>query len=168
CIILYSLACSFFFSSRRRHTRSKPDWSSDVCSSDLLKFFYQHGKTPKINPGLRFIKNAELMLFHKNRGNFDPLHLASGKSRIHFPVQIFLRAEAYPAQKPAADMLRKIRSRSQAQQSSDSHSFKPGRLLKRKTNSSFRTLINRKTRNVLPVQPDLPFGRFIKPHHEFG
>src|SRR5450432_4928830 len=27
----------FFFSSRRRHTRSDRDWSSDVCSSDLLK-----------------------------------------------------------------------------------------------------------------------------------
>src|SRR5699024_12038690 len=25
----------FFFSSRRRHTRSKRDWSSDVCSFDL-------------------------------------------------------------------------------------------------------------------------------------
>src|SRR5438094_8643343 len=25
----------FFFSSRRRHTRSYDDWSSDVCSSDL-------------------------------------------------------------------------------------------------------------------------------------
>src|SRR5699024_1443957 len=29
--------CSFFFSSRRRHTRSKRDWSSDVCSSDLTE-----------------------------------------------------------------------------------------------------------------------------------
>src|SRR5699024_11671883 len=27
----------FFFSSRRRHTRSKRDWSSDVCSSDLIQ-----------------------------------------------------------------------------------------------------------------------------------
>src|SRR5437870_8183400 len=27
----------FFFSSRRRHTRWPRDWSSDVCSSDLLK-----------------------------------------------------------------------------------------------------------------------------------
>src|ERR1019366_9863642 len=26
----------FFFSSRRRHTRLVSDWSSDVCSSDLL------------------------------------------------------------------------------------------------------------------------------------
>src|SRR5699024_11479013 len=29
----------FFFSSRRRHTRSKRDWSSDVCSSDLVYSF---------------------------------------------------------------------------------------------------------------------------------
>src|SRR5215203_6737162 len=28
---------SFFFSSRRRHTRYWRDWSSDVCSSDLLE-----------------------------------------------------------------------------------------------------------------------------------
>src|SRR2546421_50971 len=26
--------CNFLFSSRRRHTRSDRDWSSDVCSSD--------------------------------------------------------------------------------------------------------------------------------------
>src|SRR2546422_1990517 len=30
-----SLVC-FFFSSRRRHTRCSRDWSSDVCSSDLV------------------------------------------------------------------------------------------------------------------------------------
>src|SRR5207249_5250884 len=30
--------------SRRRHTRSKRDWSSDVCSSDLLYWSKQHGK----------------------------------------------------------------------------------------------------------------------------
>src|SRR5262245_65366452 len=28
---------SFFFSSRRRHTRCLSDWSSDVCSSDLVR-----------------------------------------------------------------------------------------------------------------------------------
>src|SRR6266496_2594655 len=28
---------TFFFSSRRRHTRSLRDWSSDVCSSDLAR-----------------------------------------------------------------------------------------------------------------------------------
>src|SRR2546430_5970854 len=33
---LLSGVCLFFFSSRRRHTRFDCDWSSDVCSSDLL------------------------------------------------------------------------------------------------------------------------------------
>src|SRR5206468_6143207 len=33
----------FFFSSRRRHTRSDRDWSSDVCSSDLGLLMYIHG-----------------------------------------------------------------------------------------------------------------------------
>src|SRR6266542_4703833 len=39
-MLTYSLQnsknCFFFFSSRRRHTRCYRDWSSDVCSSDLL------------------------------------------------------------------------------------------------------------------------------------
>src|SRR2546421_1253084 len=35
--MLIGLLVFFFFSSRRRHTRSDRDWSSDVCSSDLLR-----------------------------------------------------------------------------------------------------------------------------------
>src|ERR1019366_2299324 len=35
CAMIY-LFFFFFFSSRRRHTRWVSDWSSDVCSSDLL------------------------------------------------------------------------------------------------------------------------------------
>src|SRR5436190_7689758 len=35
-LTLLGLVRLFFFSSRRRHTRSLCDWSSDVCSSDLL------------------------------------------------------------------------------------------------------------------------------------
>src|SRR5439155_15294739 len=31
-----SLVFVFFFSSRRRHTRWPRDWSSDMCSSDLM------------------------------------------------------------------------------------------------------------------------------------
>src|SRR5437867_10067837 len=33
----------FFFSSRRRHTRSYGDWSSDVCSSDLTVALLHRG-----------------------------------------------------------------------------------------------------------------------------
>src|SRR5699024_2733892 len=36
-VITLVLSFAFFFSSRRRHTRSKRDWSSDVCSSDLYE-----------------------------------------------------------------------------------------------------------------------------------
>src|SRR5437763_15408488 len=35
-------SCNFFFSSRRRHTRYIGDWSSDVCSSDLVR--EDHGR----------------------------------------------------------------------------------------------------------------------------
>src|SRR2546429_3884752 len=34
-MVVFDCMC-FFFSSRRRHTRCSRDWSSDVCSSDLL------------------------------------------------------------------------------------------------------------------------------------
>src|SRR5256886_11156902 len=33
----------FFFSSRRRHTRFDCDWSSDVCSSDLVNLGLENG-----------------------------------------------------------------------------------------------------------------------------
>src|SRR6266508_4737877 len=37
CFNLYTVFMTcFFFSSRRRHTRWPRDWSSDVCSSDLV------------------------------------------------------------------------------------------------------------------------------------
>src|SRR5215204_3383118 len=34
--MMFLIIFPFFFSSRRRHTRSLCDWSSDVCSSDLV------------------------------------------------------------------------------------------------------------------------------------
>src|SRR5215469_12774999 len=41
----------FFFSSRRRHTRSLRDWSSDVCSSDLPRRLKpaKHARVPEVN-----------------------------------------------------------------------------------------------------------------------
>src|SRR5699024_12107068 len=69
----------FCFSSRRRHTRSKRDWSSDVCSSDLiaLSFFLYDNKTtiglqillnncpisPTINHEVLHVNNINIYLF---------------------------------------------------------------------------------------------------------
>src|SRR2546428_6211801 len=51
-----SHCCSFFFSSRRRHTRSDRDWSSDVCSSDLPEI----GRSSFILPAFRKRLSASL------------------------------------------------------------------------------------------------------------
>src|SRR5207249_6004309 len=45
------LICFFFFSSRRRHTRSKRAWSSDVCSSDLNGEFHVQFEKAEISRG---------------------------------------------------------------------------------------------------------------------
>src|SRR3712207_7912701 len=45
CIVFF-----FFFSSRRRHTRYWRDWSSDVCSSDLVLVPRVMGGTVGVHP----------------------------------------------------------------------------------------------------------------------
>src|SRR2546430_7803915 len=39
CVVVVQCHFFFFFSSRRRHTRFDCDWSSDVCSSDLIHVY---------------------------------------------------------------------------------------------------------------------------------
>src|SRR5216683_5167000 len=49
------MASFFFFSSRRRHTSSDRDWSSDVCSSDLVRIYVQvpQAFSAALRPGLK-------------------------------------------------------------------------------------------------------------------
>src|SRR6266496_6141922 len=54
---------SCFFSSRRRHTRSLRDWSSDVCSSDLG--VAEPARAPALEAGGALAKLAERV----NRSN---------------------------------------------------------------------------------------------------
>src|SRR5262245_64773620 len=58
---------SFFFSSRRRHTRCLSDWSSDVCSSDLVHI---HKRTWEYDEGLR------VLCAHRRKGAFELAWLA--------------------------------------------------------------------------------------------
>src|SRR5256885_3337225 len=52
----------FFFSSRRRHTRLQGDWSSDVCSSDLVDLFV----TSDVSEKLKFLSEV---VFEAGRDN---------------------------------------------------------------------------------------------------
>src|SRR5699024_9687792 len=65
-----------FFTSRRQHTRSKRDWSSDVCSSDLLLInnrlgssFGTSGKLPRRRWPLVSKKCK-----YFSRSSFNPVH----------------------------------------------------------------------------------------------
>src|ERR1035438_10585403 len=61
----------FLFSSRRRHTRCLSDWSSDVCSSDLVPFWLDRIKirgTPPI-PGARSFPDLNLRTYVRDEFN---------------------------------------------------------------------------------------------------
>src|SRR5437762_10444820 len=47
----------FFFSSRRRHTRYIGDWSSDVCSSDLVPVGQQRDDGSGLHPLLEHVED---------------------------------------------------------------------------------------------------------------
>src|SRR5206468_8657172 len=59
----------FFFSSRRRHTRSDRDWSSDVCSSDLRDWREpERGGFHAIHLGIRNRQFIGTLAVRKARG----------------------------------------------------------------------------------------------------
>src|SRR5256885_12332347 len=51
---------SFFFSSRRRHTRLQGDWSSDVCSSDL-SILIKDGKITEVSQSINAPNDAQVI-----------------------------------------------------------------------------------------------------------
>src|SRR5260221_1130046 len=89
--LLYSISCIlcvvcfFFFSSRRRHTRSLCDWSSDVCSSDLYGIAAENEVVSKClhcqyanvvfqeNRQDLMLKTAELVAVHDIKRELDRL-----------------------------------------------------------------------------------------------
>src|SRR5699024_9206947 len=63
----------FFFSSRRRHTRSKRDWSSDVCSSDLFALFAPEDAVLRQMPAAYFALFAGYFCLAVSRWHVDEL-----------------------------------------------------------------------------------------------
>src|SRR5690606_40320459 len=62
-----------FFSSRRRHARFSRDWSSDVCSSDLLWTIRTETNTPNSGGG---------PIGAPNRPSMDPARFGSGNDPL--------------------------------------------------------------------------------------
>src|SRR5690625_7025855 len=57
-----SIGLYFFFSSRRRHTRWPRDWSSDVCSSDLIDADVERAKRVAADLGTVAYASTEELL----------------------------------------------------------------------------------------------------------
>src|SRR5687768_5139701 len=71
--VFYNQSILFFFSSRRRHTRCSRDWSSDVCSSDLLGF--------DKNGSFTVSDGAQLIKIEKSLAT-GSITLQSGKNKV--------------------------------------------------------------------------------------
>src|SRR5699024_12113627 len=80
------LSCFFFFSSRRRHTRSKRDWSSDVCSSDL----------DDARQCTRMVESASLLDSYPSRNKY----LAESRLYEYFTYCFFISTTALPTPPP--------------------------------------------------------------------
>src|SRR5699024_12028831 len=71
----------FVITSRRRHTRSKRDWSSDVCSSDMSVAINQHNPDPlalQVRIPLFWIGYFYLAFFY--------LHVSQSKERMQMSL----------------------------------------------------------------------------------
>src|SRR5690606_41102995 len=75
------LSTTFFFSSRRRHTRFSRDWSSDVCSSDLPDNVFQW------NSSINVSANRNTLTALPN--GLDELVVGNRKLKVGNPIDEF-------------------------------------------------------------------------------
>src|SRR5690606_40381001 len=73
-----------FFSSRRRHTRFSRDWSSDVCSSDLIG----------TNRGFTLVLVGRCAGTTEIRNLYKTRNLYRGRTRCKIPRHLFERRSA--------------------------------------------------------------------------
>src|SRR5260221_3209998 len=81
-LMLHLHRCCFFFASRRRHTRSLCDWSSDVCSSDLggprrqpsTRSALSGGPATRSSSSLRRTRSEERRVGKECRSRWSPYH----------------------------------------------------------------------------------------------
>src|SRR5699024_2909293 len=74
----------------RLHTKSKRDWSSDVCSSDLTLVGNSSGKTADIGPKIRPIKNMPMV---KKSSTEPSVAESMGKNWVNVKPKTMISAE---------------------------------------------------------------------------
>src|SRR5438046_3293582 len=98
--LLATLTSGFFFSSRRRHTRLVSDWSSDVCSSDLI-----HGGDAGI---VDQVVKASIRPANLGKHGFDALFVGHVGSTmlvtLASPVDRGAAATHYPMAEPEVEI----------------------------------------------------------------
>src|SRR2546429_7218073 len=71
---MWMLYYFFFFSSRRRHTRCSRDWSSDVCSSDLVDALHQLEEIlPRLGTPREDHISCSRIAAHVHLGTLEPI-----------------------------------------------------------------------------------------------
>src|SRR5215510_15161750 len=84
-----ALSSASFFSSRRRHTRWPDDWSSDVCSSDLLdRHVLKRGTVAKFpaQPDLADMTRAAIQVLSRNKDGFFLMVEAALIDKFNHPL----------------------------------------------------------------------------------
>src|SRR3989454_6619691 len=92
---------SFFFSSRRRHTRLQGDWSSDVCSSDLVS--EEEWRRWLADQQRRAILQQRLIEGLKQKGKLRPIAPSDAEMRAFWESN-----REQQAKRPAAISFRQI------------------------------------------------------------
>src|SRR5699024_11468859 len=83
--------------SRRRHTRSKRDWSSDVCSSDLPCFFHLYRVLPLLSMHSLHVLQAFPCKFPFFVLLSSPGVTSSGSTDFCAPFVLFYHHSPFPA-----------------------------------------------------------------------
>src|SRR3989454_1908783 len=86
----------FFFSSRRRHTRLQGDWSSDVCSSDLISYSISESSIREFQVNTSNY-SAE---YGRSAGGVVNAVTKSGTNRMHGEAFWFYRSSDFGAFNP--------------------------------------------------------------------